>query len=228
MKTIIMNFYKYLMIMVVAFLIAACSTTSPSNDPTAISLTSNAGSPSSEIRAAAATLLKTKQAGGMLVADKGDNPAKYFDGGIASGEEAKRNLETFDELDFEVFTNQDWVNLHKSHAENIVVSWPDGHETYGIDVHINDLKWLFVHAPDTRIKVHPVRIGTGHWTAVQGVMEGTFTKPMLLADGSTIEPTGNKFSLPMATFAVWKEGKMIHEWLFWDNQTYMKQLGIGQ
>jgi hypothetical protein len=32
----------------------------------------------------------------------------------------------------------------------------------------------------------------------------------------------------MATFGHWKNGKMDHEWLYWDNATYMKQLGIGK
>lgn len=34
------------------------------------------------------------------------------------------------------------MNLHNSHAENIVVTVPDEHETYGIDVHIEDLNML--------------------------------------------------------------------------------------
>ena len=45
----------------------------------------------------------------------------------------------------------------------------------GIDRHIEDLKALFVFAPDITIKVHPVRFGSGTWTAVTGVMTGTFT-----------------------------------------------------
>ena len=111
---------------------------------------------------------------------EGDDPAKYFDGGVVVGEQAQKNIETFDELDYEVFSNQDWMNLHKSHADNIVVSWPDGHDTYGIERHIEDLKWLFLHAPDTRIKVHPVKVAAGNWTAVHGIMEGTLTEPMKL------------------------------------------------
>jgi len=45
-----------------------------------------------------------------------------------------------------------------------------------------------VHSPDTRIKTHTVRIGTGEWTSVIGVMD--------------------------------------EKYLFWDNQTYMSQLGV--
>jgi hypothetical protein len=45
---------------------------------------------------------------------------------------------------------------------------------------IEDLKKLFVHAPDTRIKEHPIKFGSGNYTLVTGVFEGTFTKPCQL------------------------------------------------
>lgn len=152
---------------------------------------------------------------------------QYYDGGAIIGALAAQNLQTFDELDFEVFSNEEWERLHESHNEDIVVTWPDGHSTVGIDRHIADLKNLFVHAPDTEIKLHPIRIGTDNWTASMGVMTGTFTEPMATADGGSIEPTGNRFELPMATIAYWQDGRMVHEWLFWDNATYMAHLGLA-
>jgi hypothetical protein len=76
------------------------------------------------------------------------------------------NLATFDNLDFDVFTNQKWDRLKESHAPDILVHWPDGHTTKGIERHIQDLKAMFVYAPDTRIKEHPVKIGTAEWTSV--------------------------------------------------------------
>lgn len=151
---------------------------------------------------------------------------QYYDGGAIIGELAAQNLQTFDELDFEVFSNEEWERLHESHNEDIVVTWPDGHSTVGIDRHIEDLKNLFVHAPDTEIKLHPIRIGTDNWTASMGVMTGTFTEPMVGPDGTAIEPTGNRFELPMATIAFWQDGRMVHEWLFRDNATYMAHLGL--
>jgi predicted ester cyclase len=139
-----------------------------------------------------------------------------------------KNLETFDTLDYVVFSNQEWTRLHESHSKDVKVNWPDGHYTNGIERHIEDLKAMFVYAPDTSIKVHPVKIGSGEWTSVIGVMTGTFTKPMPTGDGKFIQPTGKKFSINMCTVGHWKDGVMIEEWLFWDNATYMKQIGIGQ
>jgi len=140
----------------------------------------------------------------------------------------KARLENFDDLDFSVFSGQKWDQLGKSHAQNIIVHWPDGRTTTGIDVHIEDLKAMFVYAPDTRIKEHPIRIASGEWTAVTSILEGTFTKPMPIGDGKTIPPTGKPFKLLMATIGRWDKGVMAEEWLFWDNQTFMKQIGLAQ
>ncbi|WP_218567567.1 ester cyclase [Pseudomonas cavernae] len=99
--------------------------------------------------------------------------------------ELAKNLANFDDLDFRVYTEQQWQDLHKSHTKDVVVHWPDGHQTKGIEKHIEDLKYMWTFAPDNRIKEHPVRFGTadGTWTAVTGWLEGTFTKPMVLPDG---------------------------------------------
>ena len=139
-----------------------------------------------------------------------------------------QNLATFDTLDFTVFTNQQWTRLHESHSKDIKVNWPDGHFTLGIDRHIADLKALFVYAPNTSIKQHPIRFGSGNMSCVTGVMTGTFTAPMPIGKGKFIKPTGKSFSLPMCTVGIWKEGVMIEEYLFWDNQTYMNQIGLGK
>jgi hypothetical protein len=147
-----------------------------------------------------------------------------------NNETVAKNLSTFDTLDFTVFSNQQWVRLHESHSKDVKVNWPDGHFTTGIEKHIADLSAMFVYAPDTRIKQHPVRFAnsTGEWTAVTGVMEGTFTKPMPIGNGKFIQPTGKSFKLPMCTIGHWKDGIMFEEYLFWDNQTYMNQLGLGK
>jgi hypothetical protein len=139
-----------------------------------------------------------------------------------------KHIATFDTLDYTVFTYQQWARLHESHSTDVTVHWPDGHETHGIAKHIEDLKAMFVYAPDTRIKVHTVKIGSGEWTSVIGVMEGTFSQPMSTGDGKSIPPTGKAFKITMCTVGHWKGGVMDEEYLFWDNQTFMKQIGLAQ
>ena len=156
----------------------------------------------------------------------GDDSAKK----AAEAERVKleANLANFDDLDFNVFTGQKWDELKKSHAADIKVHWPDGHTTEGIEKHIEDLKAMFVYAPDTRIHEHPIKVAQGDWTAVVGYMEGTFSAPMPIGDGKTIPPTGKTFRIRMATIGHWKDGVMDEEYLFWDNQAFMKQIGLAQ
>ncbi|SFI98066.1 SnoaL-like polyketide cyclase [Phyllobacterium sp. CL33Tsu] len=139
------------------------------------------------------------------------------------------NLKTFDTLDFDVYTNQKWDRLGESHAADILVHYPDGHTTKGLHDHVEELKAIFVYAPDTHINVHPVRFGQGQWTGVIGVMEGTFTKPMPTPDGKSIAPTGKPFKLTMATLGHWTPAAVMdEEYLFWDNLSFMKQIGLAQ
>ena len=110
------------------------------------------------------------------------------------------NLATFDTLDLEIFSHADWARLGQSHAQNIPVHWPDGQYTEGIDWHIADLAALFVWAPDTRINLHPTRIAHDFFTAVTGVMRGTFTRPMPNpAGGVPPAPTGRAYAINMCT-----------------------------
>jgi hypothetical protein len=131
----------------------------------------------------------------------------------------------FDNLDFDVFTNQKWDRLKESHSKVIVV--PDGRVTNGMTQHIADMKAMFVYAPDPRIKEHPIKFALGEWTSVIGIMEGTFTKPMPTPDGKSIPPTGKAFKLVMCTVGHWKDPVMDEEYLFWDNLAFMKQIGLA-
>lgn len=138
----------------------------------------------------------------------------------------RRNLLAFDEMDFNVFSRRDWARFHESHAQDVRAHFPDGHFTDGLDVHIEDMDAMFVYAPDTRIAMHPARIAQDDWTA------GRHARHVHRTDARRpsghIEPTGNEFSINMDTFARWiDQGTMDEEWLFWDNQSYLRQLGIA-
>lgn len=141
----------------------------------------------------------------------------------------QERLRRFDSLDFQFYSNQKWDSFAISHDANIKVVYPDGKITAGLyPQHIDMLTPMFAFAPDTKITNHPIKFGSGDWTCVVGEMEGTFSKPMSTGDGKTIPPTGKKFKLSMCTVGHWKDGKMIEEYLFWDNQAFMKQIGLAQ
>ena len=53
--------------------------------------------------------------------------------------------------------------------------------------------------------------------------------PMPVQGGKAIPPTDKAFKLPMSTIGRWNaQGTMDEEFLFWDNATYMMQIGLGQ
>jgi hypothetical protein len=145
---------------------------------------------------------------------------------LTAGERA--NLETFDALDFEVFSSQDWARLGESHARNIRVHFPDGHYTDGIDKHVADMAAWFEWAPDLRVDAHPLRLAKDNLTAVTGVLKGTFSKPMPDGKGGTIAPTGKAFAIDMVTVGIWnRQGTMDEEFFFWDNQTFYAKMGLA-
>jgi len=143
---------------------------------------------------------------------------------------AEKRFAIFDTLDYDLYSNQKWDMFNHSHADNIKVYYPDGSITTGLyPQHIDQLKPLFAFAPDTKIKTHPIKFGRGDWTCVVGIMEGTFSKPMDIGNGKSIPPTNKSFKLSMTTVGHWgADGKMSEEYLFWDNQAFMKQIGLAQ
>lgn len=181
---------------------------------------------SSHALLAAIALLAVTSAGAQSAWEKPVTPAPKHE---VQAPAVEKNLKVFDVLDFDVFSGQKWDRLAESHDKDIVVTWPDGHETKGIAKHIEDLKAMFVYAPDITIKEHPIRFGSGSFTTATGVMTGTFTKPMPIGDGKFIQPTGKRFAIGMVTIGHWgANGRMDHEWLFWDGQDFMKQLGLSK
>lgn len=158
--------------------------------------------------------------------DAGPTPPSGTDNGV-SDEVIVKRLQTLDEMDFVIFSNQQWDRIPESHSKDVVVIWPDGRVTKGLDQHIKDMAPQFVWAPDTRITAHPVKFGQGDWTVLIGVMEGTFSRPMPNPmGGPPIPPTNKKFKLQMATYSHWNGDVMDREYLFWDNAAFMKQIGI--
>jgi len=156
-----------------------------------------------------------------------------FSGELKNYRQEKKRIEehlaVFDDLDFNVFSHQQWERLGHSHTADVIVHWPDGHITQGLQKHTEDLKSLFVAMPDTRISAHPIKLGQGDYTSVMGDYEGTFSEPMPIGNGQTIPPTGKKLKMQMVTIGHWnKDGLMDEEWLFWDNKTYMDQIGLGK
>ena len=77
--------------------------------------------------------------------------------------------------------------------------------------------------PDNKVKNRPydVLFGEGDFTCFVTRFTGTFTAPLKQPDGSVIEPTGKSFDVLYSTAAKWRDGRIIEEYLFYDNGTFL-------
>ena len=141
---------------------------------------------------------------------------------------SNKNLARFEDFDFKAFNKQDWDLYREILSPDVVITYPDGRRVSGIEEDIKGLKNMFVAIPDFRVTGHSVRIGSGDWTAVTGIVEGTFTGTMTAPDGTTIPPTGKSFKIGMCTVARWKDGRIVEEMLFWDGHEYLRQMGLAK
>ncbi|MGD1838254.1 MAG: ester cyclase [Nitrososphaeraceae archaeon] len=142
-------------------------------------------------------------------------------------EEVEKNIALFDKMDLEAFTNQDMEIIKKIHSDDVKVYNPDGSLTVGMTPnHERELQWIFDTYPDIKITEHPIKFGSGNWTAGISTVNGTWTEPMMLENGTVLESTGKSFEIKMVTIAKWNNGKIEEEYLFWDNLEWNKQIGI--
>ena len=137
-----------------------------------------------------------------------------------------RHLEIFDELDLVAFNGRDMQRIKQIHAEDVRVYNPDGTVTEPMLPHAEELQFLF-DTFDFRVSEHIVGFGFGEWTAGISISEGKWVKPITMADGSVLEPTGKSVSLKIATIARWENERIAEEYLFWDNADWNQQIGLG-
>jgi hypothetical protein len=81
-------------------------------------------------------------------------------------------------------------------------------------------------APDTKIKMHSDQDRADNYTAVTGVMEGT-SASRCHTGRQSIPSTNKPFKLDMVTIGRWENGVMKEEWLFWDDQAFIKQIPLA-
>lgn len=79
-------------------------------------------------------------------------------------------------------------------------------------------------APDQRMEV--IRSFELEDTViVEGVYSGTHTGPLETPDG-TVRASGNAFAFPFADFLTFENDKCVEHHIYWDNVTFLAQLGI--
>jgi hypothetical protein len=140
---------------------------------------------------------------------------------------SEQNLERFTTSEIEGFNGRNFDLLAAHHADDVVVQMPDGSVVHGVEQHMKDLRDMLSWGPDFRIAEHVTKVAADGWTAVIGVLVGTFSRPMRLPDGTSLAPTDNNLRLQVATFARWRDGRIVEESLFWDGASFAQQLGLA-
>jgi hypothetical protein len=140
------------------------------------------------------------------------------------------NAQRMQHLD-DAWNGRDWDTFDSYHDHHsVAVHWP-GQESPTLGGHDHRAEAIrFCNAfPDNRVHNQPYDIlfGQGDFTCFVTRFTGTFTAPFELADGTTIQPTGKSFDVLYSTTAKWDNGKIVEEYLFYDNGTFLKQTGLA-
>ncbi|WKY58631.1 ester cyclase [Vibrio sp. SNU_ST1] len=136
------------------------------------------------------------------------------------------NVARYDKMDLVAFTNHDLDMIGDLHAADVKVINPDGSLTSGWEHnHKAEMEWLFSTYSDVKITEHPIKFGSGDWTAGMSVIKGTWDTPMPLIDGRVLKPTGKAFSTHIVTLVRWEDGQIAEEYLMWDNMDWYGQIG---
>jgi len=140
------------------------------------------------------------------------------------------NAERMYALD-EAWNARDWDTFDSFHDQQAtVVYWPGRQDTptHGGPDH-RDESIRFCRAfPDNKVH-HPYYIlfGEDEFTCFVTHFTGTFTAPLEMPDGTVVQPTGKPFDLLYSTAARWRDGKIIEEYLFYDNGAFLSQVGLA-
>ncbi len=128
----------------------------------------------------------------------------------------------YNSRDFDLFLGQ-------RHSEDVVVHYIGAPSTVGQAPHGADMQVWIDAFPDVRVHNDPydVQFGQGEWTVALGKLSGTFTQPMTVPGGTVIPPTGKAFTSFFTTIAHWRNERMVDEYVLFDQQDIMRQLGVG-
>ncbi|MBE8515970.1 ester cyclase [Amycolatopsis sp. H6(2020)] len=129
----------------------------------------------------------------------------------------------------DAFNRRDYDDfLDHGHHQDVVVNYIGRPGTVGRAPHRADLEAMVATFPDLRVHNAPydIQFGQGEWTVAIGRMSGTFTQPMTLPDGTVVEPTNKSFMTLFTTIARWQNDQMLTEYVLWDDQDVMTQIGV--
>jgi steroid delta-isomerase-like uncharacterized protein len=84
---------------------------------------------------------------------------------------------------------------------------------------------FFDAAPDLHFDLKDV-FAQGDHVAASWVVTGTQKAPLALPNGDSIPPTNRTFSVPGCSILEFRGNKVSHQKIYWDQVTFLMQLGI--
>jgi SnoaL-like polyketide cyclase len=130
----------------------------------------------------------------------------------------------------DAFNDRDVTVLNEIHHPDMIAYVTGNAEPiYGSAAHAAMVQQMFRIFPDVRVHndPYPVQFGSGDWITVVTRTTGTFTREMVLPDGTMVPPTGKAFDLDFGQTSKWQGDRLIAISAFWDSALQAKQIGLG-
>ena len=141
-----------------------------------------------------------------------------------SGED---NLQRMKSLD-DAWNSQNWEVFRKRHSADTAVYWPGQLEpTRGRAAHQAESE-AFFKSIENHLENNPykVMVASGDWTCTIANWKGRMIGPWKGLDGKVHPPTNKRFELEFCTVARWQNGEIVEEKLFYDQVSFLKQMGV--
>jgi ketosteroid isomerase-like protein len=115
------------------------------------------------------------------------------------------------------------------HPEVVAYTTGVADATHSVPPHRKVIEYMIRAFPDVHVHndPYPIQFGQGEWLTVISKMTGTFTGEMVGPDGTPIPPTGKSFEVKFTTIGRWREGRLVEEWVFWDQPLLLEQIGLA-
>jgi ketosteroid isomerase-like protein len=115
--------------------------------------------------------------------------------------------------------------LRELYSPDVVASTPDAGTVHGIEAFI---EWNrgFVDAFSERAYLPDRGFETEDCAIDQGYFSGTHTKPLQLAEGQSVPPTGKQIRLRAMDVATVADGKIVRHDFYYDTLDMLTQLGL--
>ena len=125
---------------------------------------------------------------------------------------------------YECFNSGDFDSAMEAFEDDVQTVDPGAGPVIGADAFRAYIESWKTGMPDGRLVIHSI-VQTGHVVATEGVFSGTNTG-MLSTPQGTLQATGKKVNLPFADFYTLRDGKIATHHVYYDNVTFMGQLGL--